>query len=72
MKVNAGAMAAFPTHEETTPGLSIRAYIATASLQGLLSAPGGQGAYADVAQQAVRYTDALIAELEKGGYIYAQ
>lgn len=48
----------------TTPAISLRAYIATAALQGILARqPAGPALISD----AVKYADALIAELEKEG-----
>ena len=63
---------AFPVPSERvrdgSPGMSMRAYIATAALQGLLDRRdigGSIPAHATLADTAVELADALIAELAK-------
>jgi hypothetical protein len=46
-----------------SPGMSLRAYIATAALQGLVT--GSHASETIMAQTAIRFADALIAELNK-------
>jgi len=46
-------------------GLELRTYIATAALQGLLSAPTNKPTANVAAEQAVQYADSLIARLNK-------
>jgi len=46
-------------------GISIRAHIATAAMQGLLACPESDGTESTIALFSVRYADALIAELNK-------
>ena len=65
-----------PQRQRTVPGMSLRAYIATAALQGMLAGRRGRDVHghqwdayaADAqgwAQAAVGFTDVLIAELAK-------
>lgn len=58
-----------PQRRRTVPGMSLRAYIATAALQGLLDRrdmrPGSIEAHATLADTAVELADALLAELSK-------
>jgi len=52
----------------TTPAITLRAYIATAALQGLLADPNQQtrvNVIQKYCEASVKYADALIAELAK-------
>lgn len=52
--------------EERCVGLTVRAYIATAAMQGILaSAIQGLRCHETIAKEAVIFADKLIAELEK-------
>jgi hypothetical protein len=57
---------AFPAPAGTVhAGISVRTYIATAALQGLLACDSVNASSADCAKAAVVCADALIAELNK-------
>lgn len=44
---------------------TIRERIATAAMQGILADPNASGSYAEIAEKAVNWADALITELDK-------
>lgn len=48
-------------------GLTKREYFAVLAMQGLLADPANDGSPESLALYAVKYADALLAELEKGG-----
>ena len=55
-----------PENCDSFKGMSLRCYIATAALQGLIACPGIESdGYTGMAEWAVEYADALIAELAK-------
>ena len=57
---------AFPSPVFTgTPGMTTREYMATHILSGLLADPNRNGTTEAHAAHAVKFTDALLAELEK-------
>lgn len=47
------------------PGLTIRAWMATKVLSGLVAAPNRSGSFDEYALEAVMFADAIIAELNK-------
>lgn len=52
--------------EDQCQGMSMRAYIATHALAGMLASDASEGDEADFARWSVEYADALLAELGKG------
>lgn len=52
-------------NQQWSSGMSLRAYLAGKALQGMLAAPEISGTYSDIAMHAVKYADAMIAELGK-------
>lgn len=66
MNANKPAFPVAVTPKNVQFGISIRAYLAAKAMQGLLSNTNIDLAPCEIAQDAVLYADALIAELNKG------